>query len=123
MIAGRLGLDHDRVLGGRYAFPVMSSLLVCKGGKLQNARQRDKLLYWYIHSFLWGRYTGSTESTLNQDLHLIDESDATLDRLIEQLRLWRGTLNIQPEDFRGSTLGARFYPMLYLLTRVFSARD
>jgi Protein of unknown function DUF262 len=123
MIAGRLGLDHDRVLGGRYAFPVMSRLLVSKGGKLQNARQMDKLLYWYIHSFLWGRYTGSTESTLNQDLHLIDASDDPLDRLINQLRLWRGTLSIQPEDFRGSTLGARFYPMLYLLTRVFSARD
>ncbi len=123
MISGRLGLDHDRVLGGRYAFPVMSRYLACKGGKLQNARQQDKLLYWYIHSFLWGRYTGSTETTLNQDLRVIDESDATLDRLIEQLRLWRGTLHIQPEDFRGSTLGAKFYPMLYLLTRIHSARD
>lgn len=123
MISGRLGLDHDRVLGGRYAFPVMTRYLVLKGGKLPNARQQDKLLYWYIHSFLWGRYTGSTESTLNQDLRVIDASDEALDRLIEQLRLWRGTLRIQPEDFRGATRGAKFYPLLYLLTRVLSARD
>ena len=38
-------------------FQWMSRLLVSKGGELQNAWQRDKLLYWYIHSFLWGRYT------------------------------------------------------------------
>src|SRR5438874_9560567 len=52
IISGRLGLDHDRVLGGRYAFPVMTCYLAHNGGKLQDARQRDKLLYWYIQSFL-----------------------------------------------------------------------
>ncbi|MGI6603671.1 MAG: hypothetical protein ACOX2S_01050 [bacterium] len=31
MISGRLGLDHDRVLGGRYAFPVMTRYLVLRG--------------------------------------------------------------------------------------------
>jgi hypothetical protein len=28
LIAGRLGLDHDRVLGGRYAFPLMAHYLI-----------------------------------------------------------------------------------------------
>ncbi len=26
LISGRLGLDHDRVLGGRYAFPLLSGV-------------------------------------------------------------------------------------------------
>ncbi len=60
---------------------------------------------------------------LNQDLGLIEQHDGALDRLIEQLRLWRGSLMIRPEDFAGWSLGARFYPMLYLLTRVYGARD
>jgi len=123
MISGRLGLDHDRVLGGRYAFPVMARYLVLKGGKLQNARERDRLLYWYVHSFLWGRFAGSTESVLNQDLGVLEPVDGALDRLIEQLRLSRGSLTIRPEDFAGWSLGARFYPMLYLLTRVYGALD
>ncbi|MEW6273930.1 MAG: DUF262 domain-containing protein [Bacillota bacterium] len=123
MISGRLGLDHDRVLGGRYAFPVMTRYLALRGGKLHDARERDRLLYWYVHSFLWGRFAGSTETVLNQDLGVLELVDAALDRLIEQLRLSRGSLEIRPEDFAGWSLGARFYPMLYLLTRVYGALD
>jgi len=123
MISGRLGLDHSRVLGGRYAFPVMTCYLAHNGGKLQDARQQDKMLYWYVHSFLSGRFTGSTESVLNQDLRVLDDTSNTLDRLIEQLRLSRRDLQIRPEDFAVSTLGARYYPLLYMLTRVYGARD
>ncbi len=110
MISGRLGLDHDRVLGGRYAFPVMTRYLALRGGKLGDARERDRLLYWYVHSFLWGRFAGSTETVLNQDLGVLEPVDGALDRLIEQLRLSRGSLTIRPEDFAGWSLGARFYP-------------
>jgi WD40 repeat protein len=123
MISGRLGLDHDRVLGGRYAFPVMTCYLARTGGKLQDARQRDKILYWYIHSFLSGRFTGSTETALNQDLRMLDDTANAIDHLIGQLRLSRRDLYIRPEDFAVSSLGARYYPMLYMLTRVCDARD
>lgn len=123
VISGRLGLDHDRVLGGRYAFPVMTRYLVLRGGKFHDARERDRLLYWYVHSFLWGRFAGSTESVLNQDLGVLEPVDGALDRLNEQLRLSRGSLTIRPEDFAGWSLGARFYPLLYLLTRVCGALD
>lgn len=123
VIGGRLGLDHDRVLGGRYAFPILTRYLTQSGGKLPMARERDRLLYWYIHSFLWGRFAGSTESVLNQDLGVMENHAGSLDRLLEQLRIWRGDLTVRPENFAGWSLGARFYPMLYLLTRVGAARD
>jgi len=111
------------VLGSRYAFPVMSRYLAQRGGKLNNIDEQNRLLYWYIHSFLWGRYAGSTESALNQDLRAIADGSDPLDQLIVQLRSWRGDLRVRPEDFGGNSMGARFYPMLYLLTRVLKARD
>lgn len=123
VISGRLGLDHDRVVGARYAFPVMTRYIIQNGGKFKDARERDRVLYWYVHSFLWGRYAGSTESVLNQDLGLIEDHEGAIDRLIEQLRRMRGDLVVRPEDFSGWSIGARFYPMLYLLTRVCGARD
>jgi hypothetical protein len=123
VISGRLGLDHDRVLGGRYAFPIMTRYITQNGGHFKNAYERDKLLYWYVHSFLWGRFAGSTESILNKDLGLMEDTDGALDRLIEELRLSRGDLHIRSSNFDSWSLGARFYPMLYLLTRVGEARD
>ena len=123
MISGRLGLDHDRVLGSRYSFPLMVRYLCERGGHLADARERDKLLYWYIHTFLWGRYAGSTESRLNQDLDAIENLDGALDRLIDLLRQDRGDLRVHPNDFRGWSRAARFYPLLYMLTRVNHAQD
>ena len=67
IISGRLGLDHDRVLGSRYSFPLLVRYLHQNGGRPADFKEQDKILYWYIHTFLWGRYAGSTESVLNQD--------------------------------------------------------
>lgn len=123
LIAARLGLDHDRVLGSRYSFPLLTRYLDQRGGKLGDFSERDKLLYWYIHTFLWGRYAGSTESVLNQDLALVEDTDGALDRLIGQLRQNRGDLRISPNDFATWSRSARFYPLLYMLTRVCHSRD
>ena len=70
------------MLGGRYALTVMSRYVSERGGKLTDHRERDRLLYWYVQSFLWGWYASSTESTMNQDLHAIESLDGDLDRLI-----------------------------------------
>lgn len=49
--------------------------------------------------------------------------DGGFDKLLEQLRLWHGGLRAEPGHFTGWSLGARFYPVLYLLTRMGEARD
>ncbi|MBE0505031.1 MAG: hypothetical protein IBX46_13000 [Desulfuromonadales bacterium] len=69
------------------------------------------------------RFSGSTESVIDQDLAAIEDLNGGLDRLVSQLRLWHGGLVIEPGHFAGWSLGARFYPVLYMLTRVGAARD
>ena len=123
LIANRLGLDHEQALFGKYALPIMTHYINRRGGRLTNAVEQDRLLYWYVHSAMWGRFSGSTETVLDQDLGLLEEIDGGIDRLIEQLRLSRGSLGVEPGHFVGSTRGARFYPVLYALTRVGEARD
>jgi hypothetical protein len=122
-IAGRLGLDHGEVLKSVYALPLLCRLLYLRKDVLSDPGDRDKMLYWYVHTLLWGRYSGSTESVLSQDLRLVDEPGRELDRLIAQLRQSRGDLSIRPDDFRSWGRGARFYPLLYMLTRTLHARD
>jgi hypothetical protein len=122
-IASRLGLDHEDVLFGKYALPVLARYVDQRGGKIDNEIERDRLLFWYVNAAVWGRFAGSTESYINQDLEAIADLNGGLDRLIEQLRLWHGGLTFQGGHFGGWSLGARFYPMLYLLTRTRDARD
>ena len=123
LLSSRLGLDHDRVLGSPYAFPLMVRYVELRGGKLSDAAERDRLLYWYVQAMLWGRYSGSTETVLNQDLAAIEDTHGVLDRLLESVRRQRGDLRVSPNDFSGWSKGARFYPLLYMLSRVNHAKD
>ena len=121
-IGARLGLDHARVLGSVFGIVTMLGYLKHKNWKLDNSKEWDKLLYWYINAFLWGRYASSTESALAQDLNVINDNKG-IDGLISMLKQSRGDLKVRPEDFWGWSTGARFYPLLYLLTRTNHARD
>ena len=124
-ISSRLGLDHDRVLFAKHAIPVISVLFHKYSSKLTPER-RDKILYWYVQAGMWGRFSGSTESTLEQDLSIIANSttvDDSIDKLIEVLKLSRGGLRVEAQNFHGSTRGDRFYPVLYMLTRIGEAKD
>lgn len=122
LIEGRLGLDHDRVLFGRHGIPVMVRFLERFPGPL-DAATRDKLLFWFVQAGMWGRFSGSTETYIDQDLAALERGGDPLDDLLDQLRLWQGSFLVEPDHFSGTTLGARFYPVLYMLTRVGEARD
>ena len=74
-----------------------------------------------MHCFMWGRYSGAVASTTQRDLDVLEESG--IDGLIEELDRWRGSLEVRPDDFAVSTRGARFYPLLYILTRANAARN
>ena len=47
----------------------------------------------------------------------------SLDALLKELQLWHGELRIEPGHFASWSLGARFYPVLYMLTRMGESRD
>lgn len=121
-IAGRLGLDHKRVFFTGLAVPVMVRYLDQKQGTLDE-KERDKLLFWFAQAGMWGRYSGSTETSLDRDLAALEESIDDLDVLLKELKSWHGALRIDPAHFASWGLGARFYPVLYMLTRMGGSRD
>ena len=121
LFRGRLGIDHDRVLGAPNALAVLARLVAECGGRIDNARSQQRLLYWYMHCFMWGRYSSAVASTTQRDLDVLEESG--VDGLIDELDRWRGSLEVRPDDFAVSTRGARFYPLLYILTRANAARN
>ena len=121
LVGSRLGLDHDRVLGGRGAFAALCWHVNQSGGYIGDHAEQQRILYWYLHCMMWGRYSGSVESMLQRDLDAF-EADG-IDGAIEELRKWRGDLTVRSSDFDWSTKGARFYPVLYMLSRTRGSRD
>ena len=104
------------MLGGVFAIVTMVGYLRLKGNEKMTEAEWCQLLYWYVHSFLWGRYAGSTESTLAQDLNVLNNG-LGIEGMLSLIKQQRGDLTIRPSDFWGWSTGARFYPLLYLLTR------
>ncbi|MBO4238580.1 GmrSD restriction endonuclease domain-containing protein [Pseudonocardia alni] len=122
LLGSRLGLDHDRVLFGRYAIPVLARHLQNSGGRFAGGADADRALYWYVHAALRGRFAGSTETFLAKDLETVDK--AGVDGVITSLaRSRKGNMRIDAQDFEGVGRGARSYPLLYLLTRVRQGLD
>lgn len=122
LLAARLGIDHDRVLMGRYAIPVITRLLFRQGGHFSDELQADRALYWYVHAAVRGRFAGSTETYLARDLEAVD--DGGIDGVIANLsRARKDVMTIDAIDFEGVGRGSRSYPLLYLLSRVLDARD
>lgn len=121
LISDRLGLDHDRVLGGRFALPTLAPFIDDHGGSIADERLQRKILYWYVNSFMWGRYSSGTEGKLQRDLEILKNSG--IDGLIDELRMTRTDLAVRPEDLDAWSTGARLYPVLYMMTRVGGARD
>jgi hypothetical protein len=122
LAVGRLGLDHDRVLMGRYAIPVLTRHLHKHGGRFADGAEADKALYWYVQAALRGRFAGSTETFLAKDLETVDKHG--IDGVIAALaRTRKGNMAIDAQDFEGVGKGSRSYPLLYMLARVTAALD
>ena len=121
LFGDRLGIDHARVLAGPYALAALVRMVSDQGGSITDHQTQQRMLFWYVNSFIWGRYSGSTETKLQRDLQALESGG--VDGLIRELEQWRGSLTVQPDDFDRSSIGARFYPLLYILTRVNASRD
>ena len=113
LIGGRLGLDHDRsvlrTFRGAGDGTYLDQRQAKKLGPMAE-QERDKLLFWFVQAAMWGRFSGFTESFIDQDLGSLEGTDGGLDKLLEQLRFWHGGLRAEPGHFTGWSLGAPFLP-------------
>ena len=121
MISGQLGLDHSKVFFAHFAVPVMVYYFVKQGKNTISAEEQDKLLFWFLQAGMWGRYSGSTETVINQDIAAINANG--IDGLLAESKREHKLRKVSADDFTAQSMGARFYRVLYFLTRVGESRD
>ncbi len=122
-ISQRLGLDHDRVLFGRFSIPVLVRHLELRPPGVTSTEEWNRLLYWFLQAGMQGRFSGTTETKIRQDLVSVDGTVAGIERLITDIGTKWGRRRVAASDFDAWSLGARLYPALYWLTRVGGARN
>lgn len=122
LLASRLGLDHSYVLGSPNSLIALLRFFD-RYGKHHDQRALDRLCYWYVHALLWQRYSGPVETRIRQDIMAVDDRENPVGSLIDRLRDHRWPLRVETWDLTASKKGGRFYSLLYMLTRVYGARD
>ena len=117
-----LYMDADRVYNSKASFPVMVKYLVDNGGRLTDQAELARLMHWYVSIAIWGRFSGPVETVINQDLAALKAPDP-IDALLRNLRQSQGERNVSHENFDLNYNRARFYPLLYIMSRIRDARD
>jgi len=86
-------------------------------------QQKKEFIRWLYAAMMWTRYSGSSDSTVEHDLSLLDNSSPT-DDLMQEIKNDRGRIEVQASDLRGrGKRTRRFYNMVRMVTRANSPVD
>jgi Protein of unknown function DUF262 len=93
-----------------------------RGGTFDDDGQKRQFLHWMYAALMWGRYSGSSESKLQEDLKAL-ETDSPTDALRANLLAERGRIAVEPKDLDGKGARSPFYKMAYIVARAHGAMD
>lgn len=79
--------------------------------------EKNEFFRWMYLALMWGRYSGSSDSDLDNDLTHIFSHDRPVDELVEEIQQDKGRLQVEETDLRQTGRRSRFYEMLKILTR------
>jgi len=94
-----------------------------KSNLAENKKSENGFLLWLYNAAIWGRYSGSTETRLTQDLMSLSKPTpwrALIDNVWQVVSKDR---QVTAEDFRGKNVNSPLFFMMYVLARKNKARD
>lgn len=106
----------------RYPFLVLWFYLCRNNGYFPKEELKKKMLYWFLNSHIWARYTGPSETILDRDVKLVID-DPTLNKLLDEQRASGHSKPLEPESikYRGKVQG--LYPIFYATLKKVGAID
>lgn len=104
------------------AMNALVPLVVYFSGERRSPEQDgDRLLFWFFSATMWGRYSSSVETKLDQDLTAIEK--AKVDGLLENLRKDTRDLVVDEDELVGNYQRSPFLTSLFVVVRRRRAKD
>lgn len=113
--------DHGNVystndLNSPYVLVPIIAYLSMNGGEFRSADERDRMLYWMCAALLQRRHTRSLNSSLRQDMNVLDE-DEPIRALITTLKEEEGDPHVVPENLDMRGIRHPIYNMMRIVIR------
>jgi hypothetical protein len=121
-------LRHEAYVDSLHDLPTRSVLLPItvylarNGTSFGNSVQQSRFIRWMFLAGIWGRYSSSTESTLQKDVSVLDSPDP-IQLLEEAILRERGRLALESGDILGKGVAAAVGKMSYIVARANGAKD
>jgi len=85
--------------------------------------EENSLLFWFYSASMWGRYSSSAETKLDQDLTVLQPQENAVKKLIENCKKEIRNLKVDQESLIGNYQRSSFLPVLFAITRKKNAKD
>lgn len=91
-------------------------------GKFESDTEKMNFLHWMFAALMWARYSGSTETKLDEDLRALKSKNPP-DRLRQNIIAERGRIKLEAQDFVGRTVQGPLVNLCYAAARAAGALD
>jgi hypothetical protein len=91
-------------------------------GKFKDDREKNRFLHWMYLALIWARYSGSTETALQQDIEALKDADPTT-RLRANIVAQRGRTKVEARDLFNASTRTAWSTLAYVVARNRGARD
>jgi hypothetical protein len=115
-------IDSTDNLSTPYVLVPMVVYLTRSGGVFKTDAAKRQFIHWMYLALMWGRYSGSVESSMQADLNELD-SDDPVQALLNKILQERGRLKVEAQDLEGKGTTSAFFPMAYIVARCRGAVD
>ena len=116
------GVETTEILSAKFLIIPIVCIAAKNGQRFTPALERA-IKRWFYAALMWGRYSRSAETALDEDLALIRDDENPVEQMMEKIRLRSGRLEVKEEDLAASYTKNPFFYMMYILARNAKAKD
>ena len=104
-------------------FPLFYYALL-SGGNFKTDAERRSAIFWLHNALIWGRYAGSADQKLEEDVNIIKNSrDEAWSVMINKIVDQRGRIKLKASDLEGSGADSRIFNTYYVMLKHKGAQD